>query len=204
MKLTNEINKMLKTYAHEIQYVDAIFEIHYMMQFGDKKWEEAYKIAPAFFTLSRRSMLNGVFTTLSKLLKHSKNKDMNLHAFLCKLESNYKKIKGIDNDEFLRAIKKHKTNISEKKDIIEKISCFRDKVISHYDKEYFASRDVKGAEVNISAEEIRDIIEYISELVNEFYYQINKSEIYFRYTNYDDIKSLMNILIETQSNVSFE
>jgi hypothetical protein len=193
--MTQEFREKLKAYEKLILYADACNNNYFLMKYGDKKWEEAYKIAPAFFGLAIKSFQSEAFLTICKLFEIGNRSDNNFTKLLNFVETNAKLIDGNKVSELNQIVKKYRESIKSCSHIIEKILSLRDKIIAHSDNKYFTIFENKADDIDLSYEEVAELINLAGEIVNSFNRVLNDSITYMKYQNSDDIRSLMSFCL---------
>jgi hypothetical protein len=195
-----ELVILIDRYFSELMYAHATFETYYLLKFGPKKFEKAYGISPAFFSLVRKSLFSESVLTLCKFMEgHKKGgrsrSDLNLNKFLEKLKNNKEVFKGLKHDEDIELVAsydKYQVQISNYVDLINNLLYWRDKMIAHFDKDLMAD---SISEVKVSAEEVRELIDFIGGLLNYYIYKIERGKIVsYKYTNFDDVNKLINFV----------
>lgn len=188
-RIKNNFKKEIKSYTKQVQLLSSYYETYKEMKYGDKNIEKVYKVAPNFFSICRRAMLDETILILCKFLDKKYKSKKNLLLFINKIESELKK--GYIS--------------SEKKDIIKKIEVFknqlenlainnslysiRDKVIGHFDyiepsKDFLLENSFKDKEIETTIEKIKEILDYLSDVVGAGKNQYN-------YLNENDFKKLV-------------
>lgn len=193
-----ELKSVFISFSKEIQYADSTFETYFIMKFGDKRWEKAYSVAPAFFSLAIRSMLNEALLTLAKLYERGNRSDKNFIKLLNYIEGNLKSFDDSKKSLLLSEIRNQRELLSTKESEISKVLVWRDKLIAHNDNEYFSNPTKIGEDVGLSAEEIRDLIQISMNLLNCFSLIIFEEKMAARYLNFDDVKQLISCVLKAR------
>jgi hypothetical protein len=190
-----KIINLIDRYFSELMYAHATFETYYLLKFGSKKFEKAYGISPAFFSLVRKSLFSESVMTLCKFMEGHNRSDLNLNKFLEKLKNNKEIFNGLKHDEDIdleESYDKYKVQISNYEVLIKNLLSWRDKMIAHFDK---GMMEDSISEVKVSAEDIRELIDFIGGLLNYYMYKIEKGKIVsYKYTNFDDVNKLINFV----------
>jgi hypothetical protein len=169
-----ELINLIKHYISELSYAHAAFETYYLLKFGPKKTEKAFAISPVFFSLVRKSLFSESILTLCKFMeghKNSNRSDLNLNSFIDKLKNNdyiLNALNGKEKKEIIASYDKHQIQILKYQPLIDKLLYWRDKMIAHFDK-IFSDGPYKAVEV--SAEDIRKLMDFIADLL---YFYANK------------------------------
>ena len=193
--IVNQYRDLLDAYAGEVDYADCAFEIFFMMKYGDKKWEKAYKIAPAFFSIARKSIFQEAFLTLGKLFKTTGGSERNLIKLLNLIESEIKIFDDNGQKELKLKIGFYRDEIEARAVSVNKITRWRDKLLAHYDKEYFTNPNKIVDDSGLSLEEIRDLIDVARTMINDISLIILNERVSIRPYNFEDINDLMYKLL---------
>lgn len=192
-----DLIKTIEIFSKESKYAHITFETYFLMKYGNKEWEQAYKVAPAFFSISIKGMLNESLLTIAKLFE--KNSDNNLFKLLNIIDANQLVFKSEKKENLINEVRKYRVILESKAEPISKIKKWRDKLLAHYDNEFFTEPQKIGDDIGLSAEEIRDLIHTAHCLLNSFSCIITGQRISEVYYNYDDIKYLIGIVLKSKS-----
>jgi len=163
---------MLESFNKEVFYakscIDIYFDMAYNNRHKDENWEEVYKLAPAFFSFSRIALQEKSMMTISRLYENSDRSDFNIFKIL-----NYAagKSKKIDKEKYLKINELtllYKSELPKMKEIADKISYFRDKVIAHNDNNHFLKAENKEYPDSASYEQYNEILNFAMKLLNGY------------------------------------
>lgn len=185
LDLKDTLRDLLHAFEKEILRANACNQCYFDMKYKNDRngeWEKVYKIAPAFFALAIKGLQTETFMTISKLYEN-KRSDYNLNKLICFIESNSKRICMGKYEKINAEVKKYREALAEKQQTASKILHIRDKIIAHNDKEYFTVFDGKASDINLSFEEVVDLLKFAEELVNTFNCIIFQSRTIMIYNN---------------------
>jgi hypothetical protein len=188
-------NKIL-AYEKLILAGNAYNKCYFHMCYGDKEWEDVYKISPGFFSLARQSFQYQYFLILAKIYESSGRSDDNLVKLLNFVQSNNGQITMTKKEELNQLISDLNNKLSRFEDTIMKVMTFRDKVIAHNDKAFFDLEKRKNFAVDISYDDICSLFDFAGEVVNRLNYILYDSKSHLEYTNGEDFKSLMSFCLK--------
>ncbi len=199
------LKQLLFAFEKEILRANSCIHCYFDMKYKNDRnseWESVYEIAPAFFGLAIRGLQTEALMTVSKLYEPEGRADYSLYKLLSYIQGNAKNIIGNDYAVLNDEVTKYKKSLDEKKVIADKVLHIRDKIIAHNDKDYFPPKiEGKASNVNLSYEEIVDLLKFAEELVNAFNYIVFRSTSVMTYNNGwlgkgHDVDQLMTFCLE--------
>ena len=155
----------------------------------DNKWTKVYSISPAFFSITRKCLLDDIIISLVRLFEKKNRSDYNIERYLDSL-----KIVFIKNNEILQKIDSFTQNINSKYHLISNLLTWRDKAIAHSDKEYFISKSDLPVDAPLNFEEIDSLLNDSFGFLNMISYEIDQSTQYPRYVNHADYDMLLRLI----------
>jgi len=181
-----------------IHYAEACAEIYFLLKYKNakyenEKWDQVLKIAPVFFTVTRKALLEMSLLNLSGIC-----------------ESYQKTAKFIDSQNgFLNTedkIKHYqlcKAKMKEGAALLHGIDKIRDKTIAHFDPVYFENANDLYQEVNPNIDDLRKLISLLKEInmdltklifnnTEDDCLLIETEEDYYALDNFDDVAKLMD------------
>ncbi|KAA9023562.1 AbiU2 domain-containing protein [Niallia endozanthoxylica] len=190
------IKQLIKGLMQEIIQVKSKFKLWQHIQQQRNEYIDELNLAPAFFTLILQSMFNDVIITTAKLYEHGKG-TINLNK-LINIAENHKEIfiyeeknKSLLNNE---VIKEHKVCIETKKEQLDNLFTWRDRVYAHNDKKYFFEKNqvIKDAELTI--ENLEDLLQNAWEIVNFYSLALEGNAWYPESIDTLDVDCILSIL----------
>ncbi len=202
--MKEDLKRLLLAFEKEILRANSCNQCYFDMKYKNDRnseWESVYEIAPAFFGLAIRGLQTEALVTISKLYEPEGRADYNLYKLLNFIQGNAKGIIDKDFAILNKEVLKYKKLLDEKQVIAGKVLHIRDKIIAHNGKEYFTVLEGKASSVNLSFEEIVDLLKFAEELVNAFNYIVFQSRSVMTYINGmkgkgHDIDQLMTFCLE--------
>jgi len=181
------IKIMIDNYFHELVVINSTLEIFLSMKFN-KDWTKISLISPTYFTLVRKSLLDDIVVSLSRLFEKSSRSDFNINKFCHTLRksfnANSKVLNLIDDYE------KYLTGLA----IINNLLIWRDKAIAHIDKEYFGDANSLGQDAPLNIDDLKGLISTTFKFLNDIYYDFNHEIQTQLYYEYDDYKKLIYLV----------
>lgn len=184
-----ELEDKIKKYYEEIRYLDIVFQAYHSMNF-DKRWEDLYKLSPAYFTVVKKSLFYYFIISLSKLFEGRNRSDFNLNSFISKLKDTYEKYE-CNIPKVIIDLEEHVKN-NEK--LIKNLMTWRDRSIAHYDKKYFLEASSLSNDAKIGYDELEEVINKTLELIGKLDYEVCKEATFLKFINDDDYKYLLGFI----------
>ena len=156
------VNKLID----ELMYVDSCFGLYFHLQ-NLKANEETLNImniAPGFFQITIRSLLESSIITLAKL--YSNKDDRSIIRFIKYVEQNSEHIIGGKSINDL--ILKHKSELDDNKEAIKYLFMWRNKSYAHYDKQYFFDSEQLAIDAPLLIGYINKLIALGGKIVNDY------------------------------------
>ncbi|HDX9630597.1 TPA: hypothetical protein ROY30_004322 [Bacillus cereus] len=154
----------------EIINVRSKFQLWRHIQKHRNEHLDELNIAPAFFTLTLQSLFNDVIITLAKLYEHGRttanlNKLINI-ADVNRALFDYKENAADSLMITKKEIENHKKIIEEKKECLNNLFIWRDKVYAHNDMKYFFDKGQLPKDAALTMKHIDELIEKAWGIVN--------------------------------------
>lgn len=161
------INKLLD----ELMYVDSCFElyVHLYNLKTDERTLKSMNLAPGFFQVTMRSLLESSIITLAKLF--SESDDRSIVRFINYVEQNSKSIG--DANSLKELIAKHRTELDNNEEAIRYLYIWRNKSFAHYDKKYFYDSNQLSKDAPLLIIYIRELIKFGGKVVNDYQSESN-------------------------------
>lgn len=202
--MKERLEKMIGAFRKEIQTANSCNQCYFDMMYKNERnaeWKKVYDIAPAFFSLARKSLQTEAFLIISRMYEPEGRTDFNLYKFLCFTNGNSKKISDTNYAELNKLVAELTTGLVEKQEIANKLLYFRDKVIAHNGKEHFLEVQGKNYPDSVSYEEVVDLLEYAGKMINEISSFVFGFVTHMKYSNgwYDkghDVDQLMKFCLK--------
>lgn len=190
----------------ELTFIDSCFELWFHISNKQVDRVKELNIAPAFFTVVKKSLLNSAIISLAKLYENydgKKRSGRNLMKFLNYVEMN-QDIFPKDKDTRRKnrcnylinsdLVNKHRQLIKDSKSKIDNLFYWRDKYYAHFDKKYFEKPETLGKDAELTIGHIRDLIKLATEILNDYSVAYNGTFHSIRATNLYDVDNVLEIL----------
>ncbi|WP_227936021.1 AbiU2 domain-containing protein [Alkalihalobacillus deserti] len=201
---TDHFEKLKEGLFQEIISINSFLELYIHIRKKRNDRLEILNKAPAFFQLTQESLLTSVIIGLAKIYEKRNKKGRTIFNFLDFIEANYKGIFS-NNLELMKKqsrdyeitnelISEHKLLLEKQEPILNNLFAWRDKSFAHMDKKYFDDRGLLGEDYPITIEQIRHLIELLTDILNKYGGAYNGNIQIVKATNVTDIDRILNWL----------
>ncbi len=194
-ELENEVEAYLKYYYIVKQEFDIYKYIKQNAELYSRETKQiAYFLNPVLY-----SLLNSTLLAIYKLLDNREEKNIykvfnifiqNLNEIVTNKNSKKEK------NEILKIINAKKEEIDSKQELLNNIKEYRDKIIAHSDKKYFAQPDQVFKDFNMKYEDLEKMLIIIEKILNELLYIVCDTKFVFLEEYKDDYKYLLECIKE--------
>lgn len=202
--MKERLNIMLEAYSKEILRADACNQLYFDMRYNNgrnERVDEVYKIAPAFFSLSRKALQTEAFLAVSKLYEPEGRADFNLFKLMTFIKGNAKNIDSNRYKELNKLVNELEAELRVKSELATNLLYIRDKVIAHNSKEHFLEVKEKNYPNTLTFEDVIELIAYASTCINKVSSFVFDSVYHHKYTagwhnSGHDFDNLMNFCLK--------